>query len=339
MPQSDKPKFGLVLVGGGAKGAYQVGSLKYLAEIGLNPHIIAGTSIGALNGAVLASNGTFAQSVQQLDRLWTDLGEADILQPNSGLIKPLISYGLQSTMPMFRKWMLDILYDIGILEDTNSIFNPAPIEAFLYQAVKPDLLRDGTELWITAFPSLNIPNVDNDLLVAVIDFFRSRMGTKADWLCAQDCSDDETLYNTILASAAIPLAFPKRQVNGKSYIDGALADNVPLGALAARGCTHAIVIHLENGSAWDRYNFPHQNIVEIRPEQSTNKSDIFLIGEGSALLDFSPDRIAELKRRGYADAKQCMDSIIHIFKVIGEQRISTEKLINSTQLLADDNPL
>lgn len=330
---------GLVLVGGGAKGAYQVGALKYLDEIGLNPHIIAGTSIGALNGAVLVSNGTFSQSVQRLDQLWTDLGEAEILRPNSGLMKPLISYGLQSTVPIFREWMLSFLYEIGLLEDTKSIFNPAPIENFLRQAVKPDLLRKGTELWITAFPSLNIPYIDNDLLVAAIDFFRSRTGTKADWLCVQDCDDDDTLYNTILASAAIPLAFPKRQVNGKKYVDGALAENVPLGALAARGCTHAIVIHLENGSTWDRYEFPNQTIIEIRPEQSMNQSNAFLIGEGSALLNFSPQRISELKREGYTDAKRCMDNIIRTFTSMEDQRTSRNALISSTQCLVEDDPI
>ena len=339
MTYPNKSTVGLVLVGGGAKGAYQVGALKYLDEIGLIPHIVAGTSIGALNGAVLVSNGTFSQSVQRLDQLWTDLGEAEILRPNAGLMKPLISYGLQSTVPMFREWMLSFLYEIGILEDTRSIFNPAPIENFLRQAVNPDLLRNGTELWITAFPSINIPYVDNDLLVAAIDFFRSRMGTKADWLCVQDCDDDDTLYNTILASAAIPLAFPKRQIDGKNYIDGALADNVPLGALAAKGCTHAIVIHLENGSTWDRYDFPNQTIIEIRPEQSISKLDAFLIGEGSALLDFSPDRISELKSRGYTDAKKCMDSIICTFTAIGNVRNSTDDLIDSTQRLANDAPL
>jgi NTE family protein len=339
MNYSNQPKVGLVLVGGGAKGAYQVGALKYLDEIGLNLHIIAGTSIGALNGAVLASNGTFSQSVQRLDQLWTDLGEAGILRPNAGLMRPLISYGLQSTVPMFQEWMLSFLYEMGILEDTKSIFNPAPIENFLRQAVKPDLLRNGTELWITAFPSLNIPYVDNDLLLAAIDFFRSRMGTKADWLCVQDCDDDDTLYNTILASAAIPLAFPKRQVNGKHYIDGALADNVPLEALSARGCTHAIVIHLENGLTWDRYNFPDQTIVEIRPEQFINKSNAFLIGEGSALLDFSYERISELKRRGYADAKRCMYNIIRTFTGIGNLRAPRNALINSTQLIIENDPL
>ena len=52
--KSANPKFCIVLTGGGAKGSYQAGALKYLAELGLEPQILVGTSIGALNGAVLS---------------------------------------------------------------------------------------------------------------------------------------------------------------------------------------------------------------------------------------------------------------------------------------------
>ena len=48
--KSINPKLGLILAGRGAKGAYQVGALKYLSELGIVPQIITGTSIGALNG-------------------------------------------------------------------------------------------------------------------------------------------------------------------------------------------------------------------------------------------------------------------------------------------------
>ena len=51
--KSINPKFGLVFAGRGTKGAYQVGTLKYIAELEIVPQIIAGTSIGALNGAII----------------------------------------------------------------------------------------------------------------------------------------------------------------------------------------------------------------------------------------------------------------------------------------------
>ena len=67
MRRSANPKFGLVLTGGGAKGAYQSGALKYLAGLKLEPHIIVGTSIKALNGAVLSSHHPFKQAASRLN--------------------------------------------------------------------------------------------------------------------------------------------------------------------------------------------------------------------------------------------------------------------------------
>ncbi len=84
----------------------------------------------------------------------------------------------------------------------------------LKEAIDPDALRNGIELWVTVFPSMKIPGLDYDWL---IDLVRSQMGVKAQWLRVQDCSDDETLYSSLLASAAIPFAFPQREINGKYY--------------------------------------------------------------------------------------------------------------------------
>ena len=68
------PKLGLVLSGGGAKGAYQVGVMKALVELGITQiDGIAGASIGALNGAVLASAPDIKTGTERLTRLWARL--------------------------------------------------------------------------------------------------------------------------------------------------------------------------------------------------------------------------------------------------------------------------
>jgi NTE family protein len=175
--------------------------------------------------------------------------------------------------------------------------------------------------------------------MSLADLIRARTGTKAQWLCAQNFPDDKILYNVLLASAAIPLAFPQREINGQFYVDGALGDNIPLGALAARGCTHAIVIHLGNGETWNRHDFPEQTVIEIRPEQRINKFDTPIVGSVSSLLDFSAERIAELKSRGYEDAKRCLEPIIETFRGVQSQRQSHYSLIDSTQRLLNDPPL
>ena len=58
----EKMKVGLVLSGGGAKGAYQVGALKALQELGTTIDVVAGASIGALNGAVLVSAPSISEA-------------------------------------------------------------------------------------------------------------------------------------------------------------------------------------------------------------------------------------------------------------------------------------
>lgn len=247
-------KIGLVLAGGGAKGAYQSGVVKYLAEIDFSPHIIAGTSIGALNGAILASNTSFKQSGDRLWQLWKELGEANIIKWQ------LVKYPLQS----LAQYLL-------LSEDEASFCDSNPLYKFLRDAVNAKQLRKGIELWVAAFPSAHnflpsthkagqiVPTIGNAITVT--------FGQSAEYIHVQSAETDEEIYQTLLASAAIPLAFKSRKIDDKHYVDGWLGDNVPLQALANCGCTHAIVIHLGNGELWNRHEFPNQTIIEIRPTE------------------------------------------------------------------------
>ena len=330
------PKIGLVLAGGGAKGAYQAGAIKYLAEINFVPHIIAGTSIGALNGAVLAANLPFSYAADRLNLMWTNLGEANIIKPDQGAISQLASYIIQTAFPTFGEWATKLLELIGIFSESRSVFDPTPIETFLHLAVDSQELRDGIELWVAVFPSLNIPGMRYDPAMLGIDMIRAKMGQNAHWLHVQSAKNDRQLYDILLASAAIPLAFPQRDLNGTSYIDGCFADNIPLGALAAQGCTHAIVIHLGNGVIWNRHQFPNQTIIEIRPQDTINKSELPLYGAAITFLDFSGDRIELLKQRGYADAKACLEPILKTLIIEGDRQNSLNLLQQRTKQLADD---
>ncbi|WP_017313989.1 patatin-like phospholipase family protein [Mastigocladopsis repens] len=223
-------KFGLVLAGGGAKGAYQAGAIEYLSkELQFVPHIIAGTSIGALNGAVLTSHQPFEQGVQRLLKLWEQLGQEEILIWNRQTILQTAISVAQTFAPNLGDLPSNFLSAIELLSDNSAIFDPVPIEKFLKQAVDLAGIRCGIELWVTIFPSLTIPGLKYDWRIALIDFVRGRLGTKAEWRCVQEITDNDALYNLLLASAAIPVAFPRRIVDGQSWVDGGLGDNVPLG--------------------------------------------------------------------------------------------------------------
>ena len=71
---------GLVLSGGGAKGAYQAGVLRALTEEGVAATHVAGASIGALNGALVAAAPTQQAAVEHLQQLWSALAQQSALQ-------------------------------------------------------------------------------------------------------------------------------------------------------------------------------------------------------------------------------------------------------------------
>lgn len=345
--KSANPQFGLVLTGGGAKGAYQVGALKYLAESGFKPHIIAGSSIGALNSAILSTYRPFRHAVQRLDELWDKLAELKPLRINvlagSRYVTKFVAPSTAPGLDLLYESLLDLMSSWQLVPDTVSLLDPVPIERFVRQAINPFELRKGTELWVTAFPCLRFCGIEIDTCFELV---RARTGTDVHWLCVNDLKDDEALYNLLLASAALPWVFPRRRVNNVTYIDGGLADNVPLKPLADRGCNYVIVIHLQNGVIWERKQFHNQTIIEIRPQELINKSDTPIAGMVSTFLDFSTERIAELKRRGYEDAKYCMEPILKTLETINYHRVgidslidSTTSILNSTKQIMDDQPL
>ena len=75
MAQNDAPRKALVLAGGGARGSYQVGVWRALTELGWNPQIITGTSVGSLNGAM------FALDLYETARdMWTSIRSQDVME-------------------------------------------------------------------------------------------------------------------------------------------------------------------------------------------------------------------------------------------------------------------
>lgn len=326
--------WGVVLAGGGAKGAYQVGALKYLAEQGFSPQIIAGTSIGALNGAVIAGKATLEEGVDRLEALWTRLGNESVLQPNL----ETVSLTAGQIALLFTPTARDLVIASRRAYGTKplSLFDPAPIERLMREAIDPEAVRRGTELWITVFESVGTPHL---VCNVPVDLLRAGAGAQAEWLHANQIQPNDALHEALLASAAVPLAFPPRKIEGRTFIDGGIADNVPLGALAQRGCRNVIVIHLGNGEAWDRNDFVSQSVVEIRPVDPIQSDETPFFGWTKALLDFSPSRIAELRERGYRDAKRIIEDILRSRRVLADLRKTTVSIQTSTAALQTDPSL
>jgi NTE family protein len=322
--------YGLVLAGGGAKGAYQVGALRYLRDLGFCPWKIAGTSIGALNGGVLASERTFAVGVDRLEEMWRRLGREQILQLHPRATKRALIYGAYAFVPTLRSTIAALLP--SWLREEVSLFDPEPVERLLREAIDPAAIRRGPELWVTVFRSLDVPLLD---LAVLGDMARAATGADAEWFRAQDFGDEE-ITEVLLASAAIPIAFPRREILGNKYVDGGLADNAPVGALVRAGCSRVIVIHLSNGVAWSRHGLPDETVIEIRPELPIQQSGTPVLGLLDALLDFSADRIEKLRQQGYEDARRCLQQLSHVLDAKSGEKQAQNQLVASTQAVLED---
>jgi NTE family protein len=189
----------LVLQGGGAPGCYQAGAYQALHEAGIEPDWIIGTSIGAINGAIIAGNEV-ADRVTKLDEFWQQL---DTRWPAPwGQLAPLVSGvpGFYSLNPALA-WGVDAR--VGI--ERAAMYLVEPLKKLLPVLVDFDLLNSGK----TRF-TLGLTGVQS----GQIRYFDSKHGKIGP--------------EHILGSSAIPPCFPAVLIDGKYYWDGGVYSNSPI---------------------------------------------------------------------------------------------------------------
>ena len=117
---------------------------------------------------------------------------------------------------------------------------------------------------------------------------------QADYIKLNGLTVDE-IKHYLLATSAIPVVFQKENVNGCTYYDGCLGDNVPLRPLLDEGCTHALVVCLKHDACVDYSGYDIKTAV-IRPS-----CDLGSFAKG--VLDFSRERTQIRIRLGYDDCR------------------------------------
>lgn len=108
-------KLAFVLAGGGARGALQAGALHALYEAGYRPDLVCGTSIGALNAAILAISGFTPVALSALDTAWRDAGRANLLP--RGYLGPTIRAFLGRNNSHLQEGIRAFLIAHGITPD------------------------------------------------------------------------------------------------------------------------------------------------------------------------------------------------------------------------------
>lgn len=193
----------LVLQGGGALGAYQVGVYEALHEAGIEPDWVIGTSIGAINGAVIAGNRP-EDRLPRLRELWARFQQQpqfQALQYFSTFVQGIPGF-FSPRLPAWGGWQARV----GL--DAASYYSTVPLQETLASLIDVGVLN-------TAHPRLTVGAVN--VKTGALRYFDSR--------------DRALGLDEVMASGALPPGFPAIRVEGEAYWDGGLYSNTPLEAV------------------------------------------------------------------------------------------------------------
>lgn len=218
----------LVLGGGGAKGAYEIGAIEALEALGIRAGSAFGTSIGALHAAMYAQG-----SIREAADLWKDLQLSDMVTPESLELA-------EEAEEMFDR--ADKLLEFITRNAQRKGVDTAPLYQLIRRHVDESAVRTGSVrfgLVATRFPSLSPVQMHIGDMEA---------GSLCDWL---------------MASCACFPAFPMKNIGDHRYIDGGFSDNVPVDMAIRAGARHIIAIDIGKKRAHAAYD-RRPNITYIR---------------------------------------------------------------------------
>ncbi len=303
--------YGLVLEGGGAKGAYHVGAYKALKELGVEIGGIAGTSIGALNGAILVQG-----DLEKLEDIWINTKSSDLFNIDEKAINNIKNFNLQEiNLPYLLNVSKEILINRGL--------DISKIRALLEEYIDEDLIRK-SEL---------------DFGIVTVNL----TDLKPMELLIEDIPKGK-LVDYLLASANLP-AFKQETFDGKKFLDGGFHDNLPIGILVKKGYTDFIAVRTFAIGIVKKPKNKKLNITYIQPVEQLgglldfNKEQ----SERDMLLGYYDTMKALKKLRGYkyycepyvGDFLQFMvdfvldrgDKIERLGKILGYEGTPTDRML------------
>ncbi|EKO3928003.1 patatin-like phospholipase family protein [Vibrio metschnikovii] len=319
-----KIKVGLVLSGGGAKGAYQVGVIKALSELGTEVHAVSGASIGALNGAILVSAGSLRQGAENLEQVWLTLANKSPVEVNKSVyLYLLVTAGLRFN-PILTGIFATLSKAASRFDPDNNWLDPSvlsnqPLKEMLERHLYLDQLNQGMPFYVSLFKS---QGVVLDIARILSAEFGIAENPKSEFIHLQSKPREEQ-QKYLLASAAIPILFSSQSINGDVYTDGGQGGwskqqgNTPIEPLIAAGCNLVIVTHLNDGSLWSRHDYPETTILEIRPQQSISRHHGTLGGVKN-VLGFNRENITSWIQQGYEDTKICLEQVMKLNQPVQE---------------------
>ena len=265
-------KYGLVLDGGGARGAYQIGAWKARREAGVHINAVAGTSVGVLNGALICMG-----DLEKAEKIWSEMTFSRVMDVDDAWMERLFQgeQRLADILPEIRR----ILAEGGV--------DVTPLRRLIHETVDEKKIREsGIEFCMTTFSLSEFRKLE----LSISDIPEGR------------------LEDFLLASAYL-IGFRNEKLEGRRYLDGGLADNVPVAPLVERGYKDIIEIRIYGPGREPRVKLPED-------------AEIYRIGPRvrlGSILEFDGRRSRQNMKIGYYDAKRMLYGLEGIIYYIDQE--------------------
>lgn len=201
-------EYGLVLEGGGAKGAYQIGAWKALKEANIRIKGIAGTSVGALNGALICMG-----DLEKAESLWENISYSQIMSVDDKIMEDIFKQKKISRDAL--KDMMDYISNGGV--------DITPLKELIAECVDEEKIQNSPmDLYIHTFSVDEIRELNVDLKEI----------------------EPELIKDFLLASSYIFPIFKSEKLHGKTYIDGGAINNVPVDTLIEKEYKDIIIVRI-----------------------------------------------------------------------------------------------
>lgn len=233
-PRLDLTKeYGLVLEGGGAKGAYQIGAWKALKEAGVKIKGVSGTSVGALNGALICMD-----DLERAENLWANITYSQIINVDDELMGRLFDKS-QMKPEFLRETLKEIFRMLG-----EGGMDITPLRRLIEENIDEDLIRKSPVEFYSCTYSLT------DRKELNVDMKTVPEGQMKDML---------------LASAYLP-GFKNEKLHGKTYVDGGATNVLPMDVLLEHGYQDLILLRIFGVGREKKVSIPEGvSVTEIAP--------------------------------------------------------------------------
>jgi NTE family protein len=230
----EKPIIGLIMSGGGARAAYQVGVLRAIAELlpadATNPfQVICGTSAGAINATALAAYAhRYREAVKRLNYVWKNFEVSHVFRSD-----PL---GIAATG---ARWLAALLFGGLGRHNPRALFDRAPLRALLESRLPIADIQKSVDAGLLRALSITCSGYTSGESVT----FYQGVETLAPWRRARRIGAPAVItLDHLMASSAIPFVFAAEKIHREYFGDGSMRQVAPLSPALHLGSQRILVI-------------------------------------------------------------------------------------------------